>query len=232
MIRILSIEGNIAAGKSTLMEEMKKKYADNDAVNFLDEPVELWENVKDKFGVSMLQKYYSNPGKYAFAFQMMAYTSRLKILRKMEAKLKEEIKDGKDRIIITERSILTDKHVFAQMLYDEGKMEDVEFQIYNDMFNEFSTQTVDMVVMLETTPEISYERVIKRGRVGEVIPIEYLEKCYDYHVKMLATMNKTVLDANRDIYENPAVLEEWLQILDDIIYNSIINGTSGPLKLR
>jgi deoxyadenosine/deoxycytidine kinase len=218
MIRILSIEGNIAAGKSTLMEEMKKKYADNDKVNFLDEPVELWENVKDKFGVSMLQKYYSNPIKYAFAFQMMAYTSRLKILRKMEAKLLEEIKDGKDRIIITERSILTDKHVFAQMLYDEGKMEDVEFQIYNEMFSEFSTQTVDMVVMLETTPEVSYQRVIKRGRVGEVIPLEYLEKCYDYHVKMLSIMNKTVLDANRDIYEDPIVLQDWLQIIDDIIH--------------
>lgn len=219
MIRILSIEGNIAAGKSTLMEELKKKYATNNKVNFLDEPVELWENVKDKFGVSMLQKYYSNPGKYAFAFQMMAYTSRLKILRKMESKLLEEIKDGEDRIIITERSILTDKHVFAQMLYDEGKMEDVEFQIYNDMFNEFSTQTVDMVVMLETRPEISFERVIKRGRVGEVIPLEYLKRCYDYHVKMLEQMNKTVLDANQDIYENPSVLEEWLQIIDGIIDN-------------
>jgi len=219
MIRILSIEGNIAAGKSTLMEELKKKYAGNTNVNFLDEPVELWEKVKDKYGVSMLQKYYSNPSKYAFAFQMMAYTSRVKILRKMEAKLSEDIKDGNDRIIITERSILTDKHVFAQMLYDEGKMEDVEFQIYDEMFNEFSEQKVSMVVMLETTPQISFERVIKRGRVGEVIPLEYLEKCYDYHVKMLEHMNKTVLDANQDIYENPAVLEEWLQIIDDIIDN-------------
>ena len=222
MIRILSIEGNIAAGKSTLMEELKKKYAANDKVHFLDEPVELWENVKDKFGVSMLQKYYSNPTKYAFAFQMMAYTSRLKILRKMEAKLCEEIKDGEDRIIITERSILTDKHVFAQMLYDEGKMEDVEFQIYSEMFEEFSSMQiskVDMVVMLETTPQISFERVIKRGRVGEVIPLEYLEKCFAYHERMLQFMNKKILDANRDIYENPDVLEEWLQIIDDIIHS-------------
>uniref|UniRef100_A0A6C0HS16 Deoxynucleoside kinase domain-containing protein n=1 Tax=viral metagenome TaxID=1070528 RepID=A0A6C0HS16_9ZZZZ len=217
MIRILSIEGNIGAGKSTLMEEIKKKYADNDKVHFLDEPVELWENVKDKFGVSMLQKYYSNPSKYSFAFQMMAYTSRIKILRKMEAKLLEEVKDGMDRVIITERSILTDKYVFAQMLYDEGKMEDVEFQIYNEMFEEFSTRAVDMVVMLETTPEISFERVVKRGRVGEVIPLEYLEKCFRYHESMLQYMNRTVFDANQDIYENPELLASWLQTIDDLI---------------
>ena len=221
MIRVLSIEGNIAAGKSTLLEELKKKYKDNVKINFLDEPEELWENVKDKYGVSMLQKYYSNPTKYAFAFQMMAYTSRLKILRKMEAKLREEIKNGEDRLIITERSILTDKYVFAQMLYDEGKMEDVEFQIYNEMFEEFSTQTVDMIVMLETRPEVSFERVIKRGRVGEVIPLEYLEKCFAYHEKMLHYMQRTVLDANQDIYENPSVLEVWLQTIDGIIHSLI-----------
>ena len=218
MIRVLSIEGNIAAGKSTLLEQLKEKYKDNHRINFLDEPVELWENVKDKFGVSMLQKYYSNPTKYSFAFQMMAYTSRLKILRKMEAKLLKEVEDGEDRLIITERSVITDKHVFAQMLYDDGKMEDVEFQIYNDMFDEFSTQTVDMVIMLATRPTISFERVIKRGRVGEVIPIEYLEKCFAYHEKMLEMdISKTILDANEDIYENPSVLEEWLKTIDDII---------------
>lgn len=221
MIRVLSIEGNIAAGKSTLLEQLKEKYKDNERVNFLDEPVELWENVKDKFGVSMLQKYYSNPTKYAFAFQMMAYTSRLKILRKMEALLLEEIKDGQDRLIITERSILTDKHVFAQMLFDEGKMEDVEFQIYTDMFDEFSSMqsisTVDMFVMLETTPEISFQRVIKRGRVGEVIPLDYLKKCFTYHEKMLQHVQTTTLDANQDIYEDPSVLEEWLKTIDEII---------------
>ena len=221
MIRVLSIEGNIAAGKSTLLEQLKEKYKDNERVNFLDEPVELWENVKDKFGVSMLQKYYSNPTKYSFAFQMMAYTSRLKILRKMEAMLLEEIKDGQDRLIITERSILTDKHVFAQMLFDEGNMEDVEFQIYTDMFDEFSSMQsiskVDMFVMLETTPEISFQRVIRRGRVGEVIPLEYLKKCFAYHEKMLQHVKTTTLDANQDIYEDPSVLEEWLKTIDEII---------------
>ena len=33
-------------------------------------------------------------------------------------------------IIITERSLYTDKHVFAKMLHDQGKIEDVCYQIY------------------------------------------------------------------------------------------------------
>ena len=45
MISIISIEGNIAAGKSTFLEELKDRYACNSNVVFLDEPVEMWESV-------------------------------------------------------------------------------------------------------------------------------------------------------------------------------------------
>lgn len=214
-VKILSIEGNIGAGKSTFLEELKKKFSENANVVFLDEPVEMWESVKDKFGVSMLQKFYSNPTKYSFAFQMMAYVSRLSNLKKKMEELKSMETNS---VIITERSIYTDKCVFAQMLHDEGKMEDVEFQIYLMWFDEFSIKQLDSVIMLKTSPEISYERVVKRKRVGEVIPLEYLQKCDDYHVAMLSQFeNKHIFDANEDIYESPEILEHWIKTTSDII---------------
>lgn len=218
-VSIISIEGNIGAGKSTFLEELKTMFSQNSSVVFLDEPVEIWESVKDKYGVSMLQKFYSNPRKYSFAFQMMAYVSRLSNLRKMLESLKAEIQNEDDhKVIITERSIYTDKCVFAKMLYDEGNMEDVEFQIYLKWFDEFSIKQLDSVIMLQTDPEKSHERVLTRGRVGEVIPLEYLQKCEEYHKEMLAALpNKVIFDANGDIYKNPDILEGWLKTTREIV---------------
>ena len=78
---IFSIEGNIGSGKSTLMENLKKTYKNNSQVIFLKEPVDEWENIKDSNGVTILQKFYADQEKYSFAFQMMAYVSRLNVLR-------------------------------------------------------------------------------------------------------------------------------------------------------
>jgi deoxyadenosine/deoxycytidine kinase len=225
MISIISIEGNIAAGKSTFLQELMGRHACNPNVVFLDEPVELWESVKDKYGVSMLQKFYSNPKKYSFAFQMMAFISRQSMLKRKVEDLQAIIQTTNDhKVIITERSVHTDKCVFAQMLFDDGLMEDVEFQIYLKWFEELSIKQIDKVIMLQSAPEISYERIIKRGRPGEVIPLEYLEKCQEYHEKMLHSMDKVVFDADTDIYKNPLVLEEWIRQTNEIIQSYLYSN--------
>ena len=107
---ILSIEGNIGSGKSTLLENLRKYYSNNEQVIFLNEPVDDWAKIKDKDGTTILEKFYMDQEKYSFTFQMMAYISRLKILRNVIKKLKE---DKKHYIIITELCLNTDKYVFA-----------------------------------------------------------------------------------------------------------------------
>ena len=79
--KIVSIEGNIGSGKSTLLENLRNYYKNNKNVIFLREPVEEWDKIKDNEGNTMLKKFYADQEKYSFAFQMMAYISRLKILR-------------------------------------------------------------------------------------------------------------------------------------------------------
>ena len=44
------------------------------------EPVDLWEKIKDKEGETILSKFYKDPNKYAFSFQIMAFTTRLSLL--------------------------------------------------------------------------------------------------------------------------------------------------------
>jgi deoxyadenosine/deoxycytidine kinase len=131
MSKIISIEGNIGSGKSTLLSFLKKNYEATDNIIFLKEPVDDWESIKDKDNNTMLKKFYENQEKYSFAFQMMAYISRL-------ALLKDTIEKYPNSVIITERCLNTDRYVFAKMLYDNGKLEDVEYQIYLKWFEHFS----------------------------------------------------------------------------------------------
>lgn len=196
MVKIFSIEGNIGSGKSTFVKELEtycKINSKNSKIHFLQEPVDIWNNVQNAEGKNIIECYYANQEKYAFSFQMMAYISRIHLL-------KEALKNDYD-IIITERCVHTDKNVFAQMLFDEGKIGEIEFKIYNMWFDEFLKDLPKIeIVYLKTDPNISNARVIKRSRKGENIPIEYLEKCHNYHQKWLEQDNPIItIDGNEDI---------------------------------
>lgn len=220
--KIVSIEGNIGSGKSTLLENLRNYYCDNERVLFLREPVDDWEKIKDKDGNTILKKFYADQEKYSFTFQMMAYISRLKILRDAVKHIKSTCEqDGSTYIIITERSLYTDKCVFAKMLYEQDKIEDVCYQIYLNWFEEFVADfQVDYSVYVKTTPDICYNRVHKRARDGEeVIPLDYLTNCHKYHEDFLDEISceKIVLDGNVDIYTNYTVVDEWLALVDAAI---------------
>lgn len=213
---VYSIEGNIGTGKSTFLEKLKQHYKDDESVCFLDEPTQVWDTIKDKNGVTILEKYYKDQIKYAFSFQMMAFISRL-------TALKEALKNNKYVIIIMERSLFTDCNVFAQMLYDDKKIEDIEFTIYQKWYNDFIKELPPIsFIYLRTEPIISMKRIQERNREGETIPLEYLENCHKYHDKWLLGFNAAPIlkiDANVDIHANPETLINWINLTDRFINN-------------
>ena len=171
---IFSVEGNIGSGKSTFVRDLQNRLKGGDwagrPVVFLQEPVDVWSTTVDQDGESILTKFYSDQKKYAFPFQMMAYISRQSLIN-------HAIESSPDAIIISERCVHTDKQVFAKMLYDDGKIDDINYQIYNRWFDEFSKSSrYAGHVYLEASPETCSSRITKRGRTGENIPLEYLAR--------------------------------------------------------
>ena len=164
---IVSIEGNIGSGKSTLIRKLQE-FNNNDNILFLDEPVDEWVTIKNDNGEDILSKFYNDQEKYSFTFQMMAYISRLSKLKNAMNKCKS--------IIFTERSLMTDKYVFAKMLYDDNKINCYEYQIYNKWFEEFNKETeITHIVYVNTDPNTCFERVQQRSRKGEnTIEKDYL----------------------------------------------------------
>ena len=179
---------------------------------FLQEPVEQWLKIKDENGINILEKYYKDQHTYAFPFQMMAYISRLSILKKA-------IENPKYKYIITERCLFTDKNVFCQMLYDDGFIDLIGFQIYNKWFDEFNyfESVTYSYVYIRTEPTVSKYRVDKRSRLEETIPLVYLEKCHSYHESWLNTKNSIIiLDGNQDTCVNPDI-SSWYNKIDELI---------------
>ena len=174
---VISLEGNIGAGKSTLLEKLVDHFAGDPTIQFLREPVNVWEGIRDNAGETILQKFYKDPTKHAFSFQVMAYASRLSALTQL---LKE---NPQCKVVICERSLDADRHIFAKMLHDDGAMSDVEYQIYQ-MFSsaETSAMKLDGIVYLDTEPDACFARVANRGRDGEEgISLDYLYRCREYH---------------------------------------------------
>jgi deoxyadenosine/deoxycytidine kinase len=220
-VKIISIDGNIGSGKSTLMENLKSYFSNNTNVVFLKEPVDEWETITDENSTTILEKFYENPSKYGFSFQIMAYISRLDVIRK-------EIKKNPSAIFISERSLFTDKLVFAKMLFDSGNIELVNYKIYLKWFDTFAEDfPVSKVIYVNTDPEICHMRIEKRSRTGESnIPLEYLQNCHKYHNNMLdvnsvdcVCKNQLVLNGNIDMYENKEQINEWIEQINTFINN-------------
>ena len=138
----------------------------------------------------------------------MALVSRLIAIRDAIAK-------NPGKIIISERSLYTDKLVFAKMLFESGIIEDVNYQIYLSCFDAFISQCpVDALIYIRTDAKICRERITKRLREGEQgIPIDYLENCEVYHDDMAKEMDRPtlVLNGNIDLKDKPNLFEEWSQ---------------------
>ena len=216
---IFSVEGNIGSGKSTLIKQLKKnmKQVDGMSIVYLEEPVDIWQQIKDENGDNMIVKYYQDQKKYAFQFQMMAYITRITQLRKAVEKYKK-------CIIITERSILTDRNVFAKMLHENKTLDEISHQIYLKWFDELARNLeIHSLIYIKTKPETSLKRVLKRNRPGETISLDYLQTCHDKHEEWILKEPSLILDGEKE-YDGK-LPENWLFCIE-----SFIMGNIKPLK--
>ena len=71
---IISIDGNIGAGKSTLCAKLAEKLPQ---LKVIQEPVGTWEKFVDDEGVNLLSHFYKDTTRWAYTFQNCAILTRL-----------------------------------------------------------------------------------------------------------------------------------------------------------
>ena len=184
--RIISLDGNIGAGKSTLLEKIGTAFPH---IKVVHEPVDTWTRLKNADGRNLLELFYEDKKRWAYTFQNAAILSRLKML-------KEAVKEAlPGQMIITERSVLTDRFVFAQMLKDKGEIDPLEWDLYEMWYNTFSTDLpMTGIIYITTGVATSSDRIKTRGRGGEgSIPDAYLTDLATQHEQWLSNTDLPVL---------------------------------------
>jgi deoxyadenosine/deoxycytidine kinase len=175
---ILSLEGNIGAGKTTFLTALAERFPDYQIVL---EPIEEWTK---KYGESsILELFYADKARWAFTFQVCAIQTLVAAVKKVSAE---------KTIVITERSALTSRFVFAQMLKDAGFITELEWSLYLRIFDEYALP-ISGIIYMDTDPVTSAERILKRGRPGETVSLEYLMDLDVRHRDWLNTTELPVL---------------------------------------
>ncbi len=220
--QLCSIDGNIGAGKSTLIDYIKKHSTEYPNLLLVPEPVDTWEKITVE-GVTMLKAYYSDIEKYSFVFQLMAlFTRFISLIEAFKTAKDMYTSTGIKTTVVIERTILTDYNIFAKMLNESKMMSDHELKVYECWYQIFTVEfPITNCVYIRAKPETCLERCKSRKREGEdVIPLDYLKLCHDKHEmfysKILREHNCKVVDNEHDMNS-----EEYSVKIKEIIQHLI-----------
>ena len=207
---VISLDGNIGAGKSTLLEAIGKALPE---VEVVVEPVGEWMTLKNEEGKSLLELFYEDKRRWAYTFQNCAILTRLRSLKAAMATTKK-------KIIITERSVLTDRYVFADMLRRSGDISSLEWSLYMNWYDTFAADLpIGGIIYLTTGVGTSSTRIARRGREGEDgISRAYLADLEAQHQKWLAASHVPVLRLSTE----PSIsLADNLVAIRDFLYRGV-----------
>jgi deoxyadenosine/deoxycytidine kinase len=195
--KMILLEGNIGAGKSTLGRTLKE----SGLFDFIEEPVEAWQ---EGFAANLLDAFYSDMKRWAFTFQITAFITRAKTWQEVLARTNHSH-------VVLERSIFTDRYVFGTNSYRLGGMTDVEWQVYCGLWDFLTTNYCvepDCILYYRTPAEVCAERMQARGRSEETgVSLEYLQQIEALHDQWLLehpraiTVDGTRLWAADEVWE-------------------------------
>jgi deoxyadenosine/deoxycytidine kinase len=208
------IEGTIGAGKSTMCKMLGE--ALKDVAEVIQEPVDKWRTtIDDETGKNILENFYEDQQRWSYSFQTFTFLTRMEDMM---------TKPQQKPFRLVERSIYTDKLVFAKSLADMGKMSRLEWNMYNDWWNWLSKECFDKIshprgfIYLRTEAETAFNRMLKRERSEEkCVPLDYLKMNVKYHDDWLLSPEfkdrVLVIDVNAEFETDPVEFARIKQLI-------------------
>jgi deoxyadenosine/deoxycytidine kinase len=198
-IRHVAIAGNIGAGKTTLCRLLAKNY--NWEVNF--------ESTDDN---PYLSDFYNDMQRWSFNLQVYFLNSRYRQVL--------DIQRG-DKVVIQDRTIYEDAHIFAPNLHDMGLMSKRDFENYYALFQLMTSQISppDLLIYLRSSISTLVDHIQRRGRDYEgSMSLDYLKRLNERYENWIASYNHgplLIVDVDKyDFERNPEHLGEVIQMVE------------------
>lgn len=198
-LKHIAVAGNIGSGKTTLTEKLAKHYN--------------WQpRYEDVESNPYLNDFYQDMPRWSFNLQIYFLNSRLQQL--------VEIQEGSE-IVIQDRTIYEDAHIFAPNLHAMGLMTNRDFENYSSLFElmESLVEAPDLLIYLRSSIPNLVGQIHKRGREYEnTISIDYLSRLNERYEAWITTYNKgklLIIDVDDiDFVNNPEDLGMIINRID------------------
>lgn len=179
MVTVISIDGLIGCGKSTVIEQLSRN-----GYTAYPEPVSDW---------SLLEQFYQDQTRYAGALQMQILCSYHKLYKNIiaDAVAVDPSSRAENKVVVVERSPWSSRYVFNEMQYERGNLTRAERDVY-ELYHDKLSFTPDGVVYMKVDTGIAYSRCVARSRPSEKkLNIEYLHALSDKYDKAVAALEST-----------------------------------------
>ena len=211
---LVLLEGNIAAGKSTLGHRLKASRM----FEFIKEPVSAW---RKGFASNLLSLFYSDPQRWSFTFQLAAFTTRAMAWASQLEKLNH-------RAVILERSIYCDRYVFAKNCFQRGLMTNTEWELYCHLWDWLKGAVwadPDVIIYLRTPAKTCLERIRERGRMEEAsLNLSYLLDLEGLHDSWLLDNPDAIVLDGEETWTAEAIRDALCSHGIDLMNESISEG--------
>ena len=159
-MKIVCINGNIASGKSTLLKRLQSRGHDV-----------VLEGLNRGKWRDVLSMYYTSPERYGYLFQTLVLAEMKETYAAIRKRVREPA--NPEGIVFVERSHL-DCLSFAMLVHRNGHMSKEEMATFKQLYDLLLEQP-DVVITLELSPKVCFERCKARGRQCETdISLSYL----------------------------------------------------------
>ncbi|XP_022077962.2 deoxyguanosine kinase, mitochondrial [Acanthochromis polyacanthus] len=231
-VKRVSIEGNIAVGKSTFAKLLQSTCSDWEV---MAEPISKWQNIRSETSKgtepestvsNLLQMMYQDPQRWSYTFQTYSCMSRLRTqLQPPPARL---LNSEGTPVQVYERSVYSDRYIFALNMFELGCINTTEWTVYQDwhslLVEQFGHQVeLEGIIYLRAPPKKCMERLEKRGRAEEKgVKLDYLDKLHVQHERWLVEKSTEIhfeklkqipvleLDASVEFKSDPVVREQFI----------------------